>query len=226
MANYIEKSKSIKELMENIRNDSDNLSKEGLRNRNLEDLEAYLLNMTTNPDKLIYFGETPMELLKKRTIILGLKTNDNRHKRLAATLLILLAWAQINKLPRDMRKMIIIDEAHLLLIYPSIARIIAQIYKTARNLATGIITITQLVSDYTKNEYSKDIFQLADTKLILKQEDTATQDLKELARLSDEEIDYVLRSSTGQGILKTGSVKTFIQVLLTEEEKVKWRAGI
>jgi hypothetical protein len=226
MANYIEKSKSISELLENVRNDLNELGKQKLRNRNLEDLEAYLLNMTTNPDKLIYYGETPTELLKKRTIILGLKTDDNRHKRLAATLLILLAWAQINKLPREMRKIIIIDEAHLLLIYPSIARIIAQIYKTARNLATGIITITQLVSDYTKNEYSKDIFQLADTKLILKQEDTATQDLKDLARLSDEEVDYVLKSTTGQGILKTGSVKTFIQVLLTEEEKAKWRAGV
>jgi type IV secretory pathway VirB4 component len=226
MANYIEKSKSISELLENVKEDLNELGKQKLRNRNLEDLEAYLLNMTTNPDKLIYYGETPSELLKKRTILLGLKTDDNRHKRLAATLLILLAWAQINKLPREMRKIIIIDEAHLLLIYPSIARIIAQIYKTARNLSTGIITITQLVSDYTKNEYSKDIFQLADTKLILKQEDTATQDLKDLARLSDEEIDYVLKSQTGQGILKTGSVKTFINVLLTEEEKAKWRAGV
>jgi DNA helicase HerA-like ATPase len=226
MANYIEKSRSISELLENVRDDLNELGKQKLRNRNLEDLEAYLLNMTTNPDKLIYYGETPTELLKKRTIILGLKTDDNRHKRLAATLLILLAWAQINKLPREMRKIIIIDEAHLLLIYPSIARIIAQIYKTARNLATGIITITQLVSDYTKNEYSKDIFQLADTKLILKQEDTATQDLKDLARLSDEEVDYVLKSTTGQGILKTGSVKTFINVLLTEEEKAKWKAGV
>ena len=226
MANYIEKSKNLADLLANVRGDMEEITKQKLRNRNLEDLEAYLLNMTTNPDKLIYFGETPTDLLRKRTIILGLKTDDNRHKRLAATLLILLAWAQINKLPRDMKKMIIIDEAHLLLIYPSIARIIAQIYKTARNLATGIVTITQLVSDYTKNEYSRDIFQLADTKLILKQEDTATQDLKELARLSDEEIDYVLRSRTGQGILKTGAVKTFIQVLLTEEEKAKWRAGI
>jgi len=226
MANYIEKSRSISELLKNVKEDLNELEKQKLRNRNLEDLEAYLLNMTTNPDKLIYYGETPNELLKKRTIILGLKTDDNRHKRLAATLLILLAWAQINKLPREMRKIIIIDEAHLLLIYPSIARIIAQIYKTARNLSTGIITITQLVSDYTKNEYSKDIFQLADTKLILKQEDTAEKDLKELARLSDEEVDYVLKSETGQGILKTGSVKTFIHVLLTEEEKAKWRAGV
>jgi type IV secretory pathway VirB4 component len=89
-----------------------------------------------------------------------------------------------------------------------------------------MITITQLISDYNKNEYSRDIFQLADTKLILKQEDTATQDLKDLARLSDEEVDYVLKSETGQGILKTGSVKTFIHVLLTEEEKAKWRAGV
>jgi hypothetical protein len=226
MANYIEKSRSISEILKNVREDLDELEKQKLRNRNLEDLEAYLLNMTTNPDKLIYYGETPTELLKKRTIILGLKTDDNRHKRLAATLLILLAWAQINKLPKEMRKMIIIDEAHLLLIYPSIARIIAQIYKTARNLSAGIITITQLVSDYTKNEYSKDIFQLADTKLILKQEDTAEKDLKELARLSDEEVDYVLKSDTGQGILKSGSVKTFVHVLLTEEEKAKWRAGV
>jgi len=226
MANYIEKSQSISDLLKNVKEDLNELEKQKLRNRNLEDLEAYLLNMTTNPDKLIYYGETPTELLKKRTIILGLKTDDNRHKRLAATLLILLAWAQINKLPREMRKIIIIDEAHLLLIYPSIARIIAQIYKTARNLSTGIITITQLVSDYTKNEYSKDIFQLADTKLILKQEDTATQDLKDLARLSDEEVDYVLKSETGQGILKSGSVKTFIHVLLTEEEKAKWGAGV
>jgi hypothetical protein len=226
MANYIEKSKSISELLKDVRDDLGSLEKQKLRNRNLEDLEAYLLNMTTNPDKLIYYGETPTELLKKKTIILGLKTDDNRHKRLAATLLILLAWAQINKLPREMRKIIIIDESHLLLIYPSIARIIAQIYKTARNLSTGIVTITQLVSDYTKNEYSRDIFQLADTKLILKQEDTATKDLQELARLSDEEIDYVLKSQTGQGILKSGSVKTFINVLLTEEEKVKWRSGV
>jgi len=164
-------------------------------------------------------------MLKKRTIILGLKTDDNRHKRLASVLLILLAWSQIYKLPRDMKKMVIIDEAHLLLLYPSIARIIAQIYKTARNVSTGMITITQLVSDYNKKEYSRDIFQLADTKLILKQEDTAEQDLREMARLSDEEVDYVLKSQTGQGILKTGSVKTFIQVLLTEEKK-KWRAGV
>jgi len=226
MANYIEKSPTVFDLIKNVKGDIDELEKHKLKNENLEDLEAYLLNMTTNPDKLIYYGEPPMELLKKRTILLGLKTDDNRHKRLAATLLTLLAWAQINKLPREMRKMIIIDEAHLLLIYPSIARIIAQIYKTARNLSTGIITITQLVSDYTKNEYSRDIFQLADNKLILKQEDTATQDLKELARLSDEEIDYVLKSQTGQGIIKTGSVKSFINVLLTEEEKVKWRAGV
>jgi type IV secretory pathway VirB4 component len=166
-------------------------------------------------------------MLEKRTVILGLKTDDNRHKRLASTLLILYAWSQINKLPRDMKKVVVIDEAHLLLDYPSIARIIAQIYKTARNLSTGIITITQLVSDYNKNEYSRDIFQLADTKLILKQEDTATKDLIELARLSDEEVDYVVKKSeTGQGILKTGSVKTSIQVLLTEEEKLKWRAGV
>jgi hypothetical protein len=226
MANYIEKSHSISDLLRNVREDFNELEKEKLRNRNLEDLEAYLLNMTTNPDKLIYYGEPPIELLKKRTIILGLKTDDNRHKRLAATLLILLAWAQINKLPREMKKMIIIDEAHLLLIYPSIAKIIAQIYKTARNLSTGIITITQLVSDYTKNEYSKDIFQLADNKLILKQEDTAAQDLKDLARLSNEEIDYVLKSKTGQGILKSGSIKSFINVLLTEEEKAKWRTGV
>jgi len=226
MANYIEKSKTISELLKYIKDDLDELKKLNLKNENLEDLEAYILNMTTNPDKLIYFGETPTELLKKRTILLGLKTDDNRHKRLAATLLILLAWAQINKLPKEMKKVIIIDEAHLLLVYPSIARIISEIYKTARNLGTGIITITQLVSDYNKNEYSRDIFQLADTKLILKQEDTATQDLKELARLSDEEVYYVLNSQTGQGILKTGSVKTFIQVLLTEEEKAKWRTGV
>jgi len=226
MANYIEKSHSVSDLLNKIKEELNDLSKQKLRNKNLEDLEAYLLNMTTNPDKVIYFGNPPTEMLKKRTIILGLKTDDNRHKRLASTLLILFAWSQIYKLPRDMKKMVIIDEAHLLLLYPSIARIIAQIYKTARNVSTGMLTITQLVSDYDKNEYSRDIFQLADTKLILKQEDTATKDLIELARLSDEEVDYVLKSQTGQGILKTGSVKTFLQVLLTEEEKKKWRAGV
>jgi len=226
MANYIEKSHSISDLLKNVKDELADLEKQKLRNRNLEDLEAYLFNMTTNPDKVIYFGEIPTELLKKRTIILGLKTDDNRHKRLSSTLLILLAWSQINKLPREMKKVIVIDEAQTLLNYQSIARIIAQIYKTARNLSTGMITITQLISDYNKNEYSRDIFQLADTKLILKQEDTATQDLKDLARLSDEEIDYVLKSQTGQGILKTGSVKTFIQIMLTEEEKAKWRAGV
>jgi hypothetical protein len=227
MANYIEMSHSIQDLLGRVKEELKGLEKQKLRNRNLEDLEAYLLNMTTNPDKVVYFGEPPTEMLKKRTVILGLKTDDNRHKRLAGTLLVLYAWSQINKLPRDMKKVIVIDEAHLLLNYPSIAKIIAQIYKTARNLSTGIITITQLVSDYNKNEYSRDIFQLADTKLVLKQEKVAEKDLIELARLSEEEVDYVVnRSQTGQGILTTGSVKTFVQVLLTEEERQKWRAGV
>jgi len=47
-------------------------------------------------------------------------------------------------------------------------------------------------SHYNMNNYSRETWQLANNKLILKQEKEAKDDLVNLAHLSDEEIDYIL----------------------------------
>ncbi|MEM4118169.1 MAG: hypothetical protein QXP90_11205 [Metallosphaera sp.] len=106
----------------------------------------------------------------------------------------LYAYSQINRLDRSIRKMLLIDEAHFLFENESIAQIIAIIYRTARALKTSMITMTQLIQHYQMNKYSREAFQLANNRLILKQEREATNDMKDLAKLTDEEIDFILSS--------------------------------
>ena len=217
LVSQLEQNKSLKELMDNL---EDLASKKFATE--YRKLENFLLNMTSGADKYVFQGKPP-ELKGKKFIILGLQTEDTRKKRLAATMLMLYAYSLINKLPRDVEKLILIDEAHFLFEYQSVAKIIANIYRTARALRTSMITMTQLIQHYNMNNYSKEAWQLADNKLILKQEKEAKDDLINLAHLSEEEIDYILKSSRGRGILRTGAVTTHIQIQLTEEEKERWR---
>ena len=135
----------------------------------------------------------------------------------------LYAYSQINRLDRSIRKMLLIDEAHFLFENESIAQIIAIIYRTARALKTSMITMTQVLQHDQLNKYSREAFQLANNRLILKQEREATNDMKDLAKLTDEEIDFILKGSRGKGILFSGNIRTTIQVQLTEDEKEKWR---
>ncbi|ACP45909.1 AAA ATPase [Sulfolobus islandicus Y.G.57.14] len=217
LVSQLEQNKSLKELMDNL---EDLASKKFATE--YRKLENFLLNMTTGSDKYVFQGSPP-SLKNKKFVILGLKTEDTRKKRLAATMLMLYAYSLINKLPRDVEKLILIDEAHFLFEYQSVAKIIAIIYRTARALRTSMITMTQLIQHYNMNNYSREAWQLADNKLILKQEKEAKDDLVNLAHLSEEEIDYILKSSRGRGILRTGAVTTHIQIQLTEEEKERWR---
>jgi len=217
LVSQLEMSSSLKELMDNL---EDMASKKFATE--YRKLENFLLNLTTGADKHVFTGK-PIELNEKRFMILGLDTEDPRKKRLAATMLMMYGWALINKLPRDVPKVLVVDEAHFLFEYSSVAQIIAIIYRTARALRTSMITMTQLIQHYNMNNYAREAWQLADNKLILKQEKEAKDDLINLAQLSEEEIDYVLKSSRGRGILRTGAITTHIQIQLTDEEKAKWR---
>jgi len=217
LVSLIEQSKTLKELLENVEDFARKKSATEYRK-----LYNYLLNMVTGADKKIYLGE-PIDLKGKKFVILGLKTEDARKKRIASALLMLYAYSMINRLPRDVKKVLLIDEAHFLFESEPISEIIALIYRTARALRTSIITMTQLIQHYKLNKYSDEAFKLANNKLLLKQERESAEDLKVLAKASDEEIDLILKATRGRGILLSGNIRTPIQVLLTEEEKMKWR---
>ncbi len=213
----LEQAKDLHELIDNIEDKAKQKNAAEYRK-----LHNFLLNMKHGADKFIYQG-SPLDLSAKKFAVIGLKTEDNRKKRIASSLFMLYAYSQINRLDRSIRKMLLIDEAHFLFENESIAQIIAIIYRTARALKTSMITMTQLIQHYQMNKYSREAFQLANNRLILKQEREATNDMKDLAKLTDEEIDFILKGSRGKGILFSGNIRTTIQVQLTEDEKEKWR---
>jgi hypothetical protein len=62
-----------------------------------------LLNLTSGSDKYVYTGIPPY-FRNKKFVILGLKTEDSRKKRIASTMMMLYAYSMINKLPRDIEK--------------------------------------------------------------------------------------------------------------------------
>jgi hypothetical protein len=95
IVSQLEQAKSLKELMDNL---EDLASKKFATE--YRKLENFLLNLTSGSDKYVYTG-TPPDFRNKKFVILELKTEDSRKKRIASTMMMLYAYSMINKLPRQ-----------------------------------------------------------------------------------------------------------------------------
>ena len=105
--------------------------------------------------------------------------------------------------------MLFIDEAHKLLTDPDVALFYRELVKQARKRNVGVVSVTQDVEDFLKNEYGKAIITNSETKILLKQSYATLTDIGTIYPMTDEE-------KTNLGHLGIGEV-----VLFREEEHTR-----
>lgn len=124
-----------------------------------------------------------------------------------------------NKIKKDKRKrLLIIDEAWLMMQYEDAARFVYSIAKRARKYALGLTTITQDVDDFLGSVYGKAIVSNAAMQLLLKQSPSAIDKLQKVFYLTDGEKSFLLSSGIGQGIFFAGANHVAIQVVASDTE--------
>ncbi|MEP7103127.1 MAG: ATP-binding protein [Candidatus Dojkabacteria bacterium] len=123
------------------------------------------------------------------------------------------------KIKRDKRKrLLIIDEAWIMMQYEDAAKFVYSIAKRARKYALGLTTITQDVDDFLASDYGKAIINNSSMQILLKQAPAAIDKLKKVFYLTDGEKSFLMSAGIGQGLFFAGANHVAIQIVASQNE--------
>jgi len=117
------------------------------------------------------------------------------------------------------RKVLIIDEAHLLLKDESSANFMENLVRRGRKYNLGVICISQDVDDFLDSPQGSVIAKNADTALILSQKKQSIPSLVKAFDLSDIERDYITRLTKGQALFIKGNTHSHMYIYATPHER-------
>jgi len=105
-------------------------------------------------------------------------------------------WTRVraHKKPR----LLVIDEARIMMQQKIAANFLYQIVKRARKYGLGVTTITQDVEDFLKSDYGKPIVSNASLQLLLRQSTSSIQVLEKVFGISDAEKQLLGSANIGE----------------------------
>lgn len=123
------------------------------------------------------------------------------------------------KIKRDRRKrLLIIDEAWLMMQYPDAARFVFSIAKRARKYGLGLTTVTQDVDDFLDSSYGRAIVNNSSMQILLKQSPAAVDKIQKVFYLTEGEKQFLMSAGIGQGLFFAGPNHVAMQVVASEQE--------
>jgi len=116
------------------------------------------------------------------------------------------------------RRLVLADEAWIMMKYDDAASFLFGIAKRCRKYFTGLTTITQDVNDFLASRYGKPIVTNSSIQLLLKQSPAAIDVITETFYLTDQEKFLLLESNVGEGIFFAGTKHVAIKVIASYSE--------
>ncbi len=145
----------------------------------------------------------------------------------AGTLLTLDAiWRRVSDPARRNRRLVIVDEAWLLMAERSGAEFLFRMAKSARKHWAGLTVVTQDAADLLGSPLGQAVVANAATQILLRQAPQTIDTLAEAFGLSAGERAYLLGASRGQGLLAAGQDRVAFSALASPAEDAICRTGI
>ena len=134
------------------------------------------------------------------------------------TLLVLDAiWRQVTS-PERRRRLVVVDEAWLLMRDPAGANFLLRMAKAARKQWAGLAVITQDAADVLGSDLGAAIVANSATQVLLRQAPQALPAVRAAFRLSDGEAALIASAPAGLGLLAAGSSRVSFQVIAADVE--------
>ncbi len=145
----------------------------------------------------------------------------------AGTLLTLDAiWRRVSDPANRKRRLVIVDEAWLLMSDPSGAEFLFRMAKSARKHRAGLTVVTQDAGDLLGSTLGQAVVANAATQILLRQAPQSIDALAGAFGLSAGERAYLLGASRGQGLLAAGVDRVAFSALASPSEDAICRTGI
>ncbi|RKS70694.1 hypothetical protein BZB76_5170 [Actinomadura pelletieri DSM 43383] len=139
--------------------------------------------------------------------------------RAAGTLLALDAvWRRVSN-PRDRkRRLVVVDEAWLLMREPDGAKFLFRLAKSARKYWCALAVVTQDAADLLGTGLGQAVVANATTQILLRQAPQAIDAVGDAFNLSEGERQFLLACSRGEGLLAAGSHRVSFQAIASPAE--------
>jgi len=149
-------------------------------------------------------------------IVFNIRDLEEELRPIAMYLILQFIW---NEMRVNLKKrMVVVDEAWLMMQNEDAASFIFGIAKRCRKYYTGLTTLTQDISDFLSSRYGKSIVTNSSLQLLLKQSPASVDLLKETFYLTDHEKFLLLESGVGEGIFFAGPKHAAIKIIASYSE--------
>jgi hypothetical protein len=116
------------------------------------------------------------------------------------------------------RRMVVVDEAWLLMRDPEGARFLYRMAKAARKRNTGLTVVTQDSGDILATDLGRAVAANAATQILLRQAPQAIDAVSDAFRLTDGESRLLLTAHRGHGLLISGTSRSALEVVASAKE--------
>ena len=176
--------------------------------------------------QMAYFdGQSTFELLEGAPFInLDISQLEERFARpLAQQILLSWIWEKfVKKNSEDKKKAtqkrVLVDEAWMLLPYPEAVDFLNKMARRARKRNVSLAIISQRFQDFYEKPEAQAVLTSSDTKLLLAQDKSEIQYLKEVFKLSEGEANFLVTCQKGEGLLKVGADSAILKIMPTKKE--------
>ena len=156
------------------------------------------------------FNQRTNVILNNQLIVFSIRDLEDTLRPIAMYVVLNHIW---NAVRSELKKRILVlDEAWILMQFEDSARFVFGIAKRARKYYLGLTTITQDVADFMNYPYGKPIVTNSSMQLLLKQSPAAVDIVAETFFLTEGEKYLLLESEVGEGIFFAGLKHAAIKI--------------
>ena len=154
--------------------------------------------------------------LDKELIVFNIRDMEEELRPIAMYVVLGFIWNRIRSQLK--RRILVVDEAWILMRNEESAKFLFSIAKRARKYYLGVSTITQDITDFLSSTYGKPIVTNSSIQLLLRQSPAAIDTLAEVFYLTDHEKFRLLESDVGEGIFFAGLKHVAIKIVASYAE--------
>ncbi len=154
--------------------------------------------------------------LDNQMIVFGIRDMEEELRPIAMYLILNFIWGKVRR--EIKQRIILVDEAWVLMKYEVGANFLSNIAKRCRKYFTGLTTISQDIPDFLASPQGKTILTNSSIQILMKQSPAAIDIVQQTFNLTDAEKFYLLEARVGFGLFFLGQNHVGIRVVASYAE--------
>jgi len=156
------------------------------------------------------FNQPTNVVLNNQLVVFSIRDLEDELRPIAMYIVLSFIWNVVRSELK--RRVLVVDEAWIMMQHEDSARFLFSIAKRGRKYYMGLSTITQDVADFMASPYGKPIVTNSSIQLLLKQSPAAINIIAETFFLTEGEKYLLLESEVGEGIFFAGLKHAAIKI--------------